>query len=98
MNSFSEIPLSETTLDVWEENLRHAGLTFETRDTLRKYVEGNPDPYDITQRIETTERNNYIQSHMPSDFVKETIENDGGDWTDLSPIFSGEYRDEEDFE
>jgi len=94
LTSFNEIPLSETSIAVWKERLRYAGIEFENDEALLQYVTHDPNPNDIEQAIVSTQYNNYLTENEPSDFVKTTIENDGGSWTDIS----SEFHDEDEYE
>ena len=87
MNSFEEIPMSKATLDIWKKSLDLAGYDFKTEQDFLNFVHNDPSPDDIEQKLQTTERNNYVRTHQPSDLVKEIMLQNGDSWTSLSTFY-----------
>ena len=76
--SFSDTPLSEKTLNVWDKTLRKNGIILDKNDLI-KYVQSNPNPDDIEIHYGENQAVTILPKYEPvySEFVLEIMKQEG---------------------
>ena len=76
--TFTDTPLSEKTISIWDKTLRKNGIEL-SKDELISYIQSNPNPDDIEIKYGQSQAMKIIPNTGPdhSDFVLEIMKQEG---------------------